>query len=106
MTFRFSIGELRLKPLGNVQEITQTSSAGLNLGPGFKILSVVPDGPAAKAGLRVGDEVLEIEGHPLKTMKPEEFAALKRLPPGTTITIRYRRTDAEPEEVKLVLIKG
>jgi C-terminal processing protease CtpA/Prc len=50
--------------------------------------------------------VLEIEGHPLKTMKPEEFAALKRLPPGTTITIRYRRTDAEPEEVKLVLIKG
>jgi predicted aspartyl protease len=81
MTFRFATGELRLKPLGTVQEITQASTAGINMDPDYKILSVMPDGPADKAGLRAGDEVLEIEGNPLKTMTPEKFAALKRLPP-------------------------
>ncbi len=68
-------------------------------------MSVVPDGPGAKVGLRAGDQLLEIEGLPLKTMKPAEFAAFKRLPPGTTVKIRYRRGAAEPAEVNLVLIK-
>ena len=105
MTFRFAAGELRLKPLGTVQEITRTSTAGINLDPDDKILSVVPDGPADKAGLRAGDELLEIEGHPLKTMKPEEFAAFKRLPPGSIVKVRYRRGESNPVETKLVLVK-
>ena len=105
MTFRFSAGELRLKPLGTVQEVTQSSTAGINLDQDNKILSVVLEGPAAKAGLRAGDELLEIEGHPLKTMKPEEFAAFKRLPPGSIVKVRYRRGEANPVEAKLVLVK-
>lgn len=95
MTFSFSKGELRLKPLGTVQDVTRTSTAGLNLTVGDNgrvfILSVEPDGPAAKAGLEAGDELLAIEGRPLKTLTPEEFAAFKQLPPGTPATIRYRR---------------
>ena len=105
MTFRFAAGELRLKPLGTVQEITRTSTAGINMAPDFKILSVMPDGPADKAGLRAGDEVLEIEGHPLKTMTPEKFAAFKRLPPGTAVKVRYRRGEFSPVEASLVLVK-
>ncbi|MHB1081411.1 MAG: aspartyl protease family protein [Prosthecobacter sp.] len=105
MTFRFSAGELRLKPLGTVQEITQTSTAGINMNLDYKILSVMPDGPADKAGLRAGDEVLEIEGNPLKTMTPEKFAALKRLPPGTAVKVRYRRGELSPVEASLVLVK-
>ena len=105
MTFRFSTGELRLRPLGTVQDLTRTSTAGINFGPEFKILSVVPDGPADKAGLRAEDAVLEIEGHPLKTMTREEFAALKRQPPGTAVKVLYRRGELAPVETTLVLVK-
>ena len=105
MTFRFAAGELRLKPLGTVQEITRTSTAGIKMGPDFKILSVEPDGPADKAGLRAGDDLLEIENHLLKTMKPEELAAFKRLPPGSIVKLRYRRGESNPVETNLVLVK-
>lgn len=105
MTFRFAAGELRLKPLGTVQEITRNSTAGINFDQDAKILSVVPGGPADKAGLRAGDEVLEIEGHNLKTMKPEELAAFKRLPPGSMVKVRYRRGEASPMEAGLILVK-
>jgi clan AA aspartic protease (TIGR02281 family) len=105
MTFRFAARELRLKPLGTVQDLTRISTAGIHFDTENKILSVVPDGPADKAGLRVGDEVLEIEGHPLKTMTREEFAAIKRLPPGSAVKVRYRRGDLSPEETTLVLVK-
>lgn len=109
MTFRFSAGELRLKPLGTVQEITRASTAGMNLGIGdggrIVVLSAVPEGPGAKAGIRAGDELLEIEGRPLRTMKPTEFAAFKQLPPGASVKVRYRRGENKPVEAKLVLIK-
>ncbi|WP_395737042.1 aspartyl protease family protein [Prosthecobacter sp.] len=105
MTFRFSVGELRLKPLGTVQEITSAATAGIYMDLENKILNVLPNGPADKAGLRIGDEVLEIEGHPLKTMTPEKFAAFKRLPPGTAVKVRYRRGELSPMEATLVLMK-
>lgn len=105
MTFRFAAGELRLKPLGTVQEITHTSTAGIHMDAERKILSVTPEGPADKAGLRAGDELLEIEGHPLKTMTREEFIAFKRLPPGTPVKVRYRRGGLSPVETHLILVK-
>ena len=105
MTFRFSERELRLKPLGTVQQLTRTSTAGINLDPNNVILSVVPAGPADKAGLRSGDQLLEIQGRSLKTMTPTEFAAFKQLAPGTTVKILYRRGAAEPEEINLELVK-
>lgn len=105
MTFRFAAGEFCLKPIGTVQEITQVSTAGIHMDIECKILSVVPEGPADKAGLRAGDELLEIEGHPLKTMTREEFIAFKRLPPGTAVKVRYLRGGLSPVETHLVLVK-
>jgi hypothetical protein len=53
-----------------------------------------------------GFQVCEVfDRIPLKTMKPDELAAFKRLPLGTTVKIRYRRGAAEPAEVNVVLIK-
>lgn len=43
--------------------------------------------------------------HPLKTMKPEGFAAFKRLPPGSIVKVRYRCGEASPVEARLVLAK-
>jgi predicted aspartyl protease len=109
MTFRFAAGELHVKPLGTVQEVVATSGAGMfmEIAPDGRILisGLVPGGPAAKAGLLKGDEFLEIEGHPLKTMKPEQFAAFKRLPPGSAVKVRYRRGAEPPVEAVLVLVK-
>lgn len=65
----------------------------------------MPDGLAGKAGLRAGDELLEIEGHPLKTMKPEAFAAFERLPPGSFVKVRYSRGGSNPVETTLRLVK-
>jgi C-terminal processing protease CtpA/Prc len=105
MTFRFATGELRLKPLGTVQDITQASTAGLSLGQDFKLIETEPNGPAANAGLLAGDEILEFGGRPLKTMKMEDIIALKRLPPGTVLKVRYRRGESKPEETKMILEK-
>lgn len=109
LTFDFSAGELRLKPLGTVHDLTKTSSAGLNLLPDEEgrliIHSVIPHGPAAKCGLQAGDELLEIEGRSLRAMKREELDSFKQLPPGTTVKIRYRRGKAAPLDLNLVLTK-
>jgi len=109
MTFSFSAGELRLKPIGTVQEITQSSTAGIFLAPGeggrIFIGDVIPNGPAGQVGLRAGDELLEIEGIPLKTMKQEEFEAFKKLPPGSKVKVIYSRGDERPTKVTLVLVK-
>jgi predicted aspartyl protease len=109
LTFRFSVGELRLNPLGTVQDLTKSSTAGLNMlyddAGRIIIQSVVPNGPADKVGLQAGDELMEIEGKSLKTMKPDEFASFKQLPPGAAVNLRYRRGNSGPSSIKLVLTK-
>jgi len=109
ITFGFSKAELRVKSLGTVDEITRRSTAGLfgtfGSDGAMVITGVVPGGPAERAGLRPGDELLEIEGRTVRKMKPEEFAAFKRLPPGTAVNVRYLREGAKPQEASLVLEK-
>jgi predicted aspartyl protease len=110
LTYSFSSKELRLKPLGTAQEVTRASTAGLNLGVEGEgkvvVVSVDPDGPGAQVGLRAGDELLEIERHALKTMKPAELSAFKQFAPGTSVKITYRRGNSDPVEVTLVLGKS
>ncbi len=105
MTFRLAKGELRLKPLGTVQEIARSSTAGINMDADQRVLSVDPGGPADKAGLRAGDLVMEIAGRPLRTLTPKDMAALKSLPPGSIVPLLYRRGDAAPVEINLVMAK-
>jgi len=109
VTISFSKNEFRLKSLGTVQNLTKTSKkqgAGISFrlaeDGGIFIQSLTPTGIAAKAGLMAGDEVLEMGGIPMKTIKPKQFEALKEL---SVVKVRYRRGKSDPVEVDLVLEK-
>lgn len=108
MTLNFPAGQLRLLPLGTVQEVVSASTAGLNLDLRdgvFVILSVDPAGPAKRAGLLAGDTLLEIAGVPLSRMTPTLFDQFKRLPPGTPVKITYQRGENKPATVEVILEK-
>ncbi len=54
---------------------------------------VEADGPAARAGLRVGDRILAVNGERTDTFL--DLVALVRARPGETIAVNYRRGAAE-----------
>jgi regulator of sigma E protease len=58
---------------------------------------VDPIGPAWKSGLRVGDRILEIDGHPVTQFGPSEDGITWRIitSEGTNITIKYVRDGKE-----------
>lgn len=57
---------------------------------GVTVSQVVTGGPAAQAGIEVGDVILAIDDHYLYTIE-ELNNAVDRCKPGSTIKIRYRR---------------
>lgn len=68
--------------------------AGVWLSGGQVVLvGVMPEGPAAQVGLRVGDVLLAVDGVPVKDPR----GASQRLTgaPGSTVTVRVRRGGSE-----------
>jgi len=66
-----SKGRIRRGWLGvRIQTVTQDIADGLNLGSprGALVSSISEDGPAAKAGLQVGDVILEFDGKDISDM--------------------------------------
>jgi Tol biopolymer transport system component len=57
---------------------------------GMVISDVVPNGPAAKAGLRAGDRIIQIGTHEIATVADLMFV-LQKEQPGTTVTITFVR---------------
>jgi len=62
---------------------------------GVTVLSVSPDGPAAKAGLKAGDVIVDLNGKSLKGDKDKSreklLVEMGKLSPGDEATIRYLR---------------
>ncbi|KAB2654104.1 MAG: RIP metalloprotease RseP [Verrucomicrobia bacterium] len=59
---------------------------------------VTPEGPAWKSGLRAGDKILEVDGHPIKTFGPPSQDSIKwRIitSEGTNIAVKYLRDGKE-----------
>jgi diguanylate cyclase (GGDEF)-like protein len=71
----------------------------IDTGRGMVIDNVVPDYPAAGAGLRSGDRMLEVNGHPIRSEKDYDAQAIgfRR---GDTIRMAIER-DGERSELKL-----
>ncbi|MCC5883555.1 MAG: Do family serine endopeptidase [Halomonas sp.] len=75
------------------QEMTQdlAASFGLNAPRGVVISGVVPEGPAALAGLRPGDVLLEVDGRPILDARAamSDIAAIQ---PGATLPLTVVRS--------------
>jgi PDZ domain-containing protein len=71
---------------------------------GAEISLVVPDSPAAAAGLEVGDVVVKAQGKPVETLD-DLRAALDTVSPGQLVDISVRRS-GEVEEYSMATIES
>ena len=70
-------------------------------GEGVKIGAIVPDSPAAQAGLRAGDIIIRVEDQSIKTLR-DYSNVLKKYNPGDTIQLTVLREHQEVQ-VRLTL---
>jgi C-terminal processing protease CtpA/Prc len=66
--------------------------------------SVTPGSPAALAHLAAGDEVLELDGHPVAGAKANDLKPLLHKAVGERLILRLRRKSGEVYSVTLVAI--
>lgn len=87
----------------SVQGVNQAlaNSFGLKQPQGALISSVEPGGPAAKAGLKAGDVILQVNGAPVSSSSelPAQIAAMQ---PGTTAKLQVWR-DRSAKNVNVTL---
>ena len=69
-------------------ELSRAESAALGLDPNVGILlgSIVPEGPAAAAGLQRGDVILGIDGESIRS-RQQALLLVARLNPGEQVEI-------------------
>jgi len=101
VTFDYPRRTMYLKRLARPDADTSQfdrSGMWLNLGQGgLAIMDVAANGPAAEAGLKVGDVVTAIGGAPVATLSLSDARRmLKLLPVGKPVAIAYTRGD-KPE---------
>ncbi len=68
------------------------------------IVNLLEGFSASRQGLQVGDQLLEIEGTRVSTLKPEEIRRLVRGAPGTEVRLKIER-EGEPAPLDFVLLR-
>ncbi|KAA0217394.1 MAG: Do family serine endopeptidase [Leptolyngbya sp. PLA3] len=87
-----------------MQELTPELAESFELEEGQKgvvIASVLPDSPAAAAGLRDGDVIGRIGDRPIDSA-PALITAIETMPPNSRVKVRYFR-DGESRETEVVV---
>lgn len=69
-----------------------------------RIVSVMAQSPAAKAGVIANDEIIEINGQSVNLMQPADIAPLLRGEEGTRIILRLRHPGGRIYSVKLARV--
>ena len=81
--------------------LSEDEKKDLGVKGGVKIMKIVPDGPAAKAGLQVDDVITAVDGHPLES--PTEVPALVQAAgAGGKLKIDYLR-DGKKQNTSVTL---
>ena len=88
------------------EEATQGAFEGVGMNVeevprGLRILTVFKGSPAAKGGLEPGDEIIAVNGRPLKGASSEQATTRIKGRAGTKVTLTVVRGKAKPREVKL-----
>jgi carboxyl-terminal processing protease len=78
------------------RELTSGQFSGVGLGVngvkrGLRVAHVFPGSPAARAGIRRGDQVVAVDGHSLAGRDPHFSTAVIRGPAGTTVRVLVLR---------------
>jgi carboxyl-terminal processing protease len=55
------------------------------------VMTPLPGTPGTRAGVRAGDQIVEVEGQSAEGMSSDEVVESLRGPPGTTVSIKVRR---------------
>ncbi len=67
------------------------------------VIAPIPDSPAAKAGIRAGDIILEVDGSPTSEMSLEEAVLRIRGTRGTPVRLLIlHQGETKPEEIEIV----
>ena len=70
------------------------------------IIAPIPDSPAAQAGIKAGDIILEVDGSSTSEMSLEEAVLHIRGPKGTSVRLLVlHQGETEPEEIEIVRAK-
>ncbi len=67
----------------------------------IRIVETIANSPAARANLKTGDVILEIDGRPVQNMNLESVSAMIRGRVGTVVRIKVNRPDTSTLEVSL-----
>jgi clan AA aspartic protease (TIGR02281 family) len=72
-------------------------------GTNWIVKDVIPGSPAAEAGVRLEDRLLEIDGHAVQPLKLGEVKSFFQAVPGTPVRLRVQTNGESPREAILTL---
>lgn len=85
-----------------VEQIPFQELAAAGLDHGVRVVAMLPDGPAARAGLVEGDIVVALDGHAVYSV-PRLYWLVRQLEPGSTVSLTYVH-DGRPTTTDVALL--
>jgi serine protease Do len=77
-----------------IQEITPEIAETIGVKEGILVSQIAPGSPAEKAGLKVGDIIVAVDGEKVREVRDLQFRIMKT-PPGTEVTLTIIRGGKE-----------